>query len=243
MNKGALPGTPGITSLPKGGLMSRFKVMASLLAIGLGGCGEIDGGGSGSPFFLAISGGTEIQVDDPNKYNLPFTVLVTSTEGDPIEGARVNLRAEAQRYRKGNRLWSGAFWAINETATCPNEDVNRNGTLDTGEDYNNDGILWPGNPVAYSPNVETTEEEGAGLTGRVITDSQGFADFTLNYGKDYGQWVEVEITASTAVEGTEDTDQRTIWLSVASEDVSDEGSSPPGNPSPYGEASDCTNPD
>ena len=118
------------------------------------------------------------------------------------------------------------------SATCDNEDVNKNGFLDTtpvNEDKNGDGILQPGSPGTIAP-------------ANVITDSTGFATFNLYYGEQYALWTEFEITAGATVSGTE---SRTVtlpfWAPAMLSDLRSEAT-PAGVVSPFGTAASCISP-
>ncbi len=76
------------------------------------------------------------------------------------------------------------------TGIYPNEDRNRNGILDDGEDdvFPN-GRLDPGNV--------------ASIPAEVVTDEYGLASFKAIYAKSYGVWVDIELTAATIVSGSE----------------------------------------
>ncbi len=121
---------------------------------------------------------------------------------------------------------------------CDNEDQNLNARLESGEDTNSDGVLFPGNPVAYSPDVDVTETE-AKLVGKVLTDEKGFADFSLLYGVDYATWIAVQIKAVARVEGTENKTKRYFYLSGASSYYKQEDTTLPWQYSPFGATQDC----
>jgi hypothetical protein len=94
-------------------------------------------------------------------------------------------------YRKGNYT-SGTRWTKNQTAICPNEDTNRNGVLDSGEDDNNDGILQP---------------RKADVSIRLLsrqTDEAGSATLEVTYNQNHGTWVDAVVTvAASGIAGTE----------------------------------------
>lgn len=234
-----------------------------LPVLGASGCGNV-GDSSKDAAFIAISGGSQIEVpsDSTTEYNLPFNVLVTSKDGVAIEDAVVDLSVVPKHYYKGYKAQEGGGWTQyymdgqgGITATfgpktpdpvpCPNEDANRNAVLDPGEDINGNGELEPGNPVAFASNKTASggdsEGSGAELTGRVRTESDGFAEFTLNYGKDYALYLSVEITATTSVTGTEGTTTRSAFLYIEQSEM-EESSTPPGQLGPFGYAPSCTNP-
>ena len=128
-------------------------------------------------------------------YGLPITVLVTDNNGNPIPGQKVNLGIYPTQFRTG--YWQETTDVEGKktyvpvvTGTYPNEDVNRNGILDPGEDSviaNN--MLDPGNVGS--------------IPSEVITDENGLASFEIVYAKSYGVWVDMEVSAFTQVSGSE----------------------------------------
>ncbi|HEX9832073.1 MAG TPA: Ig-like domain-containing protein, partial [Mycobacterium sp.] len=123
------------------------------------------------------------------------------------------------------------------TAFCIDEDVNRNFILDPGEDFNTNGGLEAGAVATISPQT-------------VVTNASGFAFFELTYPQEYGNWLEVELVASTNVQGTESQQTRTFFLEILADDIGSDNP-PPGVVSPFGEAveyvvagvNQCTDPD
>ena len=141
-------------------------------------------------------------------YALPFTVLVTDTNGSAIENQEVALSVFPTQFMTGFYVEAseGVEEEWNVTGLYPNEDLNRNGNLDAGEDFVfNNGRLDPGGVVS--------------IVSSVTTDENGFAGFNVVYAKDYGNWVDVEITATTNVSGTESTAIKTASLAVEKGDT------------------------
>ena len=128
-------------------------------------------------------------------YGLPITVLVTDNNGNPIPGQKVNLGIYPTQFRTG--YWQETTDVEGKKTYVPivtgvfaNEDVNRNGILDPGEDSviaNN--MLDPGNVGS--------------IPSEVITDENGLASFEIVYAKSYGIWVDMEVSALTQVSGSE----------------------------------------
>lgn len=166
---------------------------------------------------ITIGTGAEIINKDESTYQLPFTVLVSDSSGNPVPDAKFTLSYVPTRFRKGT-LFGGI------TATCDNEDIApQNDIMDVGEDIDNDGQLEPGR-------VATVPSE-------VPLASDGSAQFLLTYPKDRGVWVEVAITGTATVAGTSTSETRTIWLRIAEDDVENLP-----NESPYGVEAGCANP-
>lgn len=185
--------------------------------------------------FISIAEGNTIGNLDENTYEKPFSVYVTDVNGAPATNRVVNLSVWADEYGKGTLRYDGEQWVYATTPTfCLNEDVNRNGILDGGEDSpptnpqgNNSGKLEPGLPVVIAP-------------ASVTTDNTGFAQFKLQYGENYALWVDTTITARAVVGGTESVSTRKYFLLMSSSDATSE-STPANARSPFGTASVCTN--
>ncbi|MBF0266142.1 MAG: hypothetical protein HQL46_12830, partial [Gammaproteobacteria bacterium] len=112
--------------------------------------------------------------------------------------------------------------------TFPSEDLNDNGILDVGEDNQTiNGILDPGN-VAAVPRT-------------VITGDDGTVEFDIVYAKNYGGYVDFELTAATNVAGTEFIDSLRDTLPVAASDVNSENKAPPGQVSKWEETTRTLN--
>ncbi len=124
-------------------------------------------------------------------YALPITVLVTDNNGNAIANQAVSLGLYPLTFSTGFYIdgTNAATQIVSDTFN--NEDLNRNGILDPGEDggtgYPVNGLLDPGN-VASIPQS-------------VVTDANGFAAFNITYSKSFGNWVVVELSASTTVSG------------------------------------------
>lgn len=174
----------------------------------------------------------------PTIYQLPYSVLVTDSSGNPPPvGTKVAVLVESMAYQKGVEVFSGGVWSpvyyINSASRqpdstgfgCLNEDKNRNGVLDTGEDFNGNGNLEPGN-VASVP-------------ATITTDASGYSAFVITYPRDHAYWVQVRLTVSVTVAGTESLESQTFVLPGAASDFNSSGTAPPGQESPYGTAASC----
>ena len=156
-------------------------------------------------------------------------MLVTDASGNAVEGAQVSIAVNPTFYWKGFRAWDGTSWAINITAgPCANEDLNENGILDAGEDINGNNRLDPGNVVS--------------APATVTTGADGSFQFDQVYAKDFGDWVQVKLTAADEVSGTEATHTVPFVLPVIAADVGTQANAPPGETSPFGTGAACTDP-
>ncbi len=164
---------------------------------------------------IALGTGSEILDKDESTYQLPFTIVVTDSAGNPAPDAEVSLTLFAPRYFKGT---------FTDRIACDSEDVNRNDILDQGEDFNTSGRLEPG--------------RRASIPSTVALDESGSGQVFVTYAKTEGFFVEVEITATARVSGTEATEKRRFLLTIAQDDADNL----PGI-SPFGTVLDCQSPD
>lgn len=184
--------------------------------------------------FVALGTGNTIIELDSTKYQNPYTVYVTDANGNGVSGADVSLSVTSSVYHKGFYRWSGTVWVVNTNPNlgstgirnCPSEDINKDGILNFGEDTNNDGMLTPGNRVS--------------TTGLAKTDASGFANFNLTYAQQYANWLGVTLEARARVQGTEASAIERFNLAGSADDFSNEKISPPGQPSPFGTSTVCT---
>ena len=179
---------------------------------------------------LRIILGTGNEILEPNEtvYDLPYSAIVTDAAGNPAPDASFNLSAFPLRYFKGRYVVDAVtgeiFPQYSVPGGCPNEDLNRNGILDAGEDANNNGRLEPGN-VATVPRSPALSPDGT-------------VQFNLRYPQDRGNWITLELRARAAVSGTEATEIASFRLPISEDDADN----PPGPVSPYGVAASCSDP-
>jgi hypothetical protein len=189
--------------------------------------------------FMTLGTGNEIFETTPTNYEMPFKVIVTDANSNPIAGVRVELNLTPRQFAKGSYIRNPALpepfdsWVPAISVVCMNEDLltgeitkDRNGILDPGEDLNVNGELEPGN-VATVPAFVTTGENG-------------IAEFRIDYPQDHANWVEVELEARTPVAGSESSARTTFILPVLNTDVTNEDRTPPGFTSPFGVSPFCT---
>ncbi len=198
------------------------------------------------PLGVTIGTDEKIIVDrnDGLVYVKKFVVSVSDAAG--VAKADVNLVASVDltNYRKGQyrvltTTAGGTAWfkasstgVLGDSAICLNEDTNRNGVLESGEDLNSDGQLWPRKPD---------------VTIRLLspkTAADGTAQLEITYAKDHGSWVDALITvAASGVSGSEG--RATYFVSpvpVDAASIAKTDSSPAFQVSPYGVSNSCSNP-
>jgi len=226
----------GGNSTPSNGVVVRATVAGSSVS------GTASLTVSGQALFINIGFGNTIGNLDETTYTRPFSVYVTDANGNAVGNQQVTLTAIPDRYLKGQLGFVGGVettpsgattsatsWAYDGVVTfCPNEDTNRNGVLDSGEDVNGNGFLTPGNPATPFPGTVTTNAEGRAL-------------FELRYGEQFANWVDLRLTARAAVGGTESSTATQFILDALATDLSNR-TAPAGRLSPYGVTADCSIP-
>jgi hypothetical protein len=76
----------------------------------------------------------------------------------------------------------------------------------------------------------------------VTTDSTGTANVTIDYPEDHANWVQVKLTATATVAGTQTSTSAVFYLPILNTYLTNTAGTPPGLNSPYGTSSDCANP-
>jgi len=192
---------------------------------------------------LAVSIGTDNTISEGAgglTYIKKFVVLVVDAAGQAKADVQitpsVDLTSYIKGYYDGPSLWNRGASPVPGSVgflgpTCGNEDTNRNGVLESGEDFNGNGQLDPRkSDVAIS------------IVGSSKTDSTGVAILQLQYPKNVATWVNFSIlVAASGVSGTEG---RATWIGNLPADAASFKS--PDTPafvvSPYGVAAVCTDP-
>ena len=192
--------------------------------------------------FIALGTGNDLIEISSTDYNKQYSVFVTDVDSNPVENVNLTVSAIPNTFYKGRwrRKYDGLeflFWLAegeiedNAKFPCANEDDNLDGILDPGEDTNGDLFLTPGNVVA--------------ALGEVTTDEQGGAVIDILYPQSFGTWVDITLTLSTQVNGTESSTTTIFTLPVLSTDVLNEDVDPPlssiGYNGPFGLLANCSN--
>jgi hypothetical protein len=189
----------------------------------------------GQPLAIAIVNQNTMTKDSSGLfYQEQFGIQVADASGVAVQGAVVSASVDITHYGKGP-VWNQPYYPISTTpdinlvygntynglvyannmvptATmnvwCMNEDLNRNGTLDAGEDINGNTMLDPSKSeiVLSYVNGNTTD-----ANGRLIVQA--------SYGQNMGGWLAFTIKATTSVVGSEGTKSRSFVTSVLQADV------------------------
>ncbi|MBQ0958090.1 hypothetical protein KAK06_03885 [Ideonella sp. 4Y11] len=230
---------PGTRSSPTDGLTIRACYDSQDFAIGT--CPNsvtTVGTVTNSPLSISLGTNQEIEIGDTKlTYIKRYGVLVSDSSGAPVPGVTISTTVEATDYAKGQWVVSGGKWVqtpvvgTRPAVVCANEDLNRNGALNTGEDTNGNGQLDPRQADLLASVVSGT------------TDAAGRATVMIEYQQEAASWVQflLKVTA-TGVSGTEGNATKSAWLSVPASVVNNTSASPPFQISPYGTATVCSNP-
>jgi hypothetical protein len=187
---------------------------------------------------LAVSIGTNAKVIvNALTYEKDFIISVADAAGAAVSNVDITVSIDLPFYRKGHYNVGVAAWAkagplaSGDAAICANEDTNRNGVLDPGEDGNVDGQLWPRKAdVIVSADAKTAAD--------------GTATMKIVYAQDHGSWVDTLITVSAS--GVSGSEGRTTYLvspvPVDSASITDLVDTPAYATSPYGVTNSCANP-
>ncbi|PND40030.1 hypothetical protein C1O66_01125 [Paucibacter aquatile] len=185
-------------------------------------------------------------------YYQEFTVLVVDSAGKPKSDVQIAPLIDLPSYLKGYYRWDEGLkkWIQVVRQHCLAEDISpgkgfRNGTIEVGEDLNDNNQLDP-----RQSDVAVT------LIGSTRTDSNGLAVIRIEYPQNYGSWTEYSIRVSAsgvvsppaffgriASEGdTLQTLKGTSRFTAVPVDVIKAEGDPPFGLSPYGQIANCSSP-
>lgn len=192
--------------------------------------------------FITVGTGNELEEFTDTVYRQRYSIFVTDINSNAVEGVELTASAIPENYYKGLwvqvyegitfKNWAPAGSAGGSPERCSNEDINFNGILDSGEDFNGDGELTPGNIVSIKSS-----------TGSFITAADGSALILVDYPQSYGRWLDIKLIVSGKVTGSESSTQTIFTLPVSAIDVNQENVTPPnqgiGTRGPFGLLNDC----
>lgn len=211
---------------------------------------------------LAVSIGTDDTIADGTgglTYVKKFIVLVVDSSGQAKAGVQLSTSIDLVQYLKGyydgptkwNRSSPTATnpvpvaGSIGFTgATCPNEDVNRNGVLETQyTDAAGNLVPYPGEDVNENGQLDPRKSDVAiSFVGSSTTSANGTAVLQIEYPKNVATWLDYKIlVAASSVLGSEG---RATWNGRLGADVASftAMTEPAFRVSPYGVAAVCSDP-
>jgi hypothetical protein len=183
------------------------------------------------PLGVAI-GTNELVIVNELTYIKKLVISVSDSAGVAKPDVNLVVSLDLPNYRKGFYTAGTSKWIKTETAICANEDKNRNGVLDAGDDLNGDGQLWPRKPDVIISLLQSK------------TRADGTAEVEIIYAKDHGTWVDAFITVSAS--GVSGSEGRATYLfapvPVDTQSINTTSQTPAYIVSPYGIAASCANP-
>ena len=137
---------------------------------------------------LGVTIGTnELVVVNELTYVKKFVISVSDSAGVAKPDVNLVVSIDLPNYRKGYYVGEARrLGSRRKRAICANEDTNRNGVLEAGEDVNGDGQLWPRKPDVIVALLQSQ------------TGADGTAELQITYAKDHGSWVDALITVSAS---------------------------------------------
>ena len=183
---------------------------------------------NGQALFITIAANNTIEKLS-TQYRKTFSVQVSDSNGSPVANQSLTVSVWPSSYSKGELKFSSTknVWVSDISVSCPNEDANRDGKLDAGEDFNSNGVLTPGQPGLVSP---------ANLT----TDAAGNVEFNVTYGQQFAYWIDFDLSAKATVAGTESGAFFLFPASAPSSDATNKDIPPAAFNNPFGSASSCS---
>ena len=156
----------------------------------------------GKPLSISIFDGNKLgfEGDGHQIYIQKLTVQIVDAAGVAVPNADFSGSVDITQYRKG------ANWTPNPpggaippatTTLCRNEDTNRNGSIDNGEDVNGNGRLDP-----RKADVSIAFPEGK------KTNAKGFGTVEVSWGQNVATWLDYTVTVSANAESSEGTARR-----------------------------------
>jgi hypothetical protein len=219
---------PGATGSPTDGVVVRACYQADEFTSATQCVNNIDVHMTIAAQALAVSiGNDNLLIQGSGTYIKQFVVSVADAAGRAVPNAPVDISLDITDYLKGS--FAGA------TISCANEDTNRSGFVDPGENINNSFDSF-GQP--------TLEPRRSDLILSYVdpavrtTNASGILRIQVEYSQRFATWLLYRIRATTSVAGSQGSAERSFRTTFIKGDE-DTGSflTPP-----YGAALDCTNP-
>lgn len=218
---------PGTRTSPTNGVNIRICFGPSDASIADGKCPDSRPGTltvANEPVSITIGDNNELEKGANNlTYIKKFDVAVANAAGEAVADAETSVSVDLLRYGFG-RYDNAKNQHTDGSGTCLNEDLNRNGNLDAGEDANGDGRLTP-------PKADIVVSY---LSGRK-TGTNGRVTVQVEYPQNVATWLTYKLTVSSNVAGSEGRAERMFITSFVEGDQSN-GSF---LVSPYGVTSVC----
>ncbi|OTG64656.1 Ig-like domain-containing protein [Acinetobacter silvestris] len=186
--------------------------------------------------------------DDTNYYK-EFSASVVDTAGNPIAGQKISISLDLASFYKGKFNWvrdysygqdgSGAWAWLSKLQWSRDYMTYINGISKPVVTY----VECPSNEFPNPISILGSDNSILGTQGSFVTDAQGKFSFKVRYGRNYSNWLRVNLNASTNVSTKDNMTALSFMPPVASDDVDDiDGKWRPDHESPYGmDISTCSN--
>ena len=188
----------------------------------------------GQTVHLSFGTGNLISAYSTTQYEMPYTVQAADAANNGVSNVTVTFSLQATAYAPGQLLWDtvNKIWAPHYTTGgfCTPTTVN---------EYN--GVINPTPPPSGVTPVATQIPGAVATTdvGSAITGTGGSATVNLIYPKDHADWVQVALTATATVSGTQNSTTASFVLPGLASDYTTQTVAPPGLFSPYGLSATC----
>jgi hypothetical protein len=140
----------------------------------------------------------------------------------------------------GKMVYSGSEWAPVFSVAAPSACISTAAAPIYVYEYN--GVIESPPPTPVPANYVVTLIPGSVVTTDVssaVTGTGGSASVNLIYPKDHAYWVQVALTATATVSGTQNSTTAQFILPGLAADYTTQTNAPPGPVSPYGQATSC----
>jgi len=187
----------------------------------------------GQTVFLSLGTGNSVIQYSQTQYELPYSVQAADASGHGLSGVTITFSVQSITYSMGAMAtYTAPSWAPPTYSAfgCPATQVyEQNGVITSPAPNPTTGYVL----TAIPGSVATTDVSSA------ITSTSGSANVNLIYPKDHAFWVQVALTATATVSGTQNSTTATFVLPGAAADYATQAQSPPGQISPYGTRNAC----
>ena len=161
------------------------------------------------PLNITIGSNNEQEKGEFNlTYIRKFDIAVADAAGNAVPNAVISASVDLVEYGKGSYIKPADVTTPDTPTTppvtpttptaivswCPNEDTNRNGFLDAGEDRNNNGTLEPRKADIV---LSYGESNKTGANGRTV--------IQVEYPQNVATWLRYKVKVTTNVAGSEGT--------------------------------------
>lgn len=162
---------------------------------------------------LSITLGDNNKLEKGNNeltYIKKFDVAVSDAAGNAVANAQISASVDLRIYRKaqGISVVNNSVGYSSPPVLCPNEDTNRNGLVDTGEDVNGNGTIEPRKADVIISYV-----------GGRVTGANGRTTIQVEYPQNVAYWIDYAVKVTTSVAGSEGVVEKVYLTEALIEDI------------------------